>query len=109
MHKKCDLSKIGFFYSGAADVVICFSCLVDFFSWDSSHSPMIAHVLKSPNCLFLKEIVREEYIREIQKNFIAKTTETNENLIEPRSDKPKDYYALHHILARDRSERMLKH
>ena len=51
---KMSLAKAGFYYTGSADKVTCFSCGVKVMSWEPSDQPWEEHEKWSPACIYLK-------------------------------------------------------
>lgn len=51
------LASVGLFYSGEGDKVICFSCGIGFYKWDTLDNPYEEHLIHSKNkCKFLKSL-----------------------------------------------------
>lgn len=65
------LSRAGFYYSGVADRVICFSCGIGIRDWSPIDDPWQMHVLMRPNriCAFLLEQMGMEYVQAIRTQF----------------------------------------
>ncbi len=53
---KYELAKSGFWYTGKADIVICFRCGVKVKSWERGDDAMTEHQKWSPNCEFLNMV-----------------------------------------------------
>ena len=52
--KPDDLALAGFYYTGAGDIVRCFSCNILFKEWEPSNSATQEHLRWSPMCKFIK-------------------------------------------------------
>jgi len=58
-----ELSKSGFFYTGYKDKLTCFSCGESFVDWMPNDIPDERHAARDSDCLFLKVIKGEDFIR----------------------------------------------
>lgn len=48
------LAEAGFYYTGLADHVTCFSCHLNFRNWESEDYPLKEHAIASPTCPFIR-------------------------------------------------------
>ena len=64
-----DLAIAGFYYSGIADQVICFSCNGHIHSWAPIDQPIIEHARWFPKCSFLRNLKDDAFIENIQNKY----------------------------------------
>lgn len=48
------LGQAGFYYTGASDIVRCFSCQLELGGWKRDHSPFGRHMVYNPACPFVE-------------------------------------------------------
>ncbi|XP_041352484.1 baculoviral IAP repeat-containing protein 7-B-like [Gigantopelta aegis] len=65
------LATAGFFYAGHGDSVRCFCCGGTLRSWERSDDPWIEHAVWFPRCTYVIQEKGEQFVREIQSNFLS--------------------------------------
>lgn len=73
-----ELARNGFFYSGFADVVICFFCEITLGCWDECDDPLYEHAKNSPDCGYLK---RNEKSSEMSTDIVENRSETSSDVV----------------------------
>ncbi|CAL1545885.1 unnamed protein product [Lymnaea stagnalis] len=66
-----NLAKAGFFYSGIADVTICFKCGIRLRHWQQGENVWIEHARWSPTCPHLLKILTRGVIDAVQKLHVS--------------------------------------
>ncbi|KAK2159126.1 hypothetical protein NP493_1745g00011 [Ridgeia piscesae] len=82
------LARAGFFYTGIADCVKCFSCNGTLRSWEKRDDPWTEHARWFPRCNYVRTVKGEAFIRSVQTTHSGQNngaTSTNANAIATQS------------------------
>lgn len=66
------LSKAGYFYTGRADKVTCFSCGISIRNWGKRNNPWRQHIIASEKCTYLQLCKGKVYIDKIKNKYILR-------------------------------------
>ena len=80
--KKEHLAAAGFFYSGKADMVICYMCNVHLHQWEPTDEVFTEHARHSPHCPFVKSLKGQDFINRVVEHYLTDVIDKNDTLLE---------------------------